>query len=78
MALPLTYNFRNVFVRWRATLATILGIGLVVANLLVANLWLATFTTALKATEIWIDIAVKKTILKVGTGAKANMDVSPG
>jgi len=31
MALPLTYNYRNVFVRWRATLATILGIGLVVA-----------------------------------------------
>jgi len=31
MALPLTYNFRNVFVRWRATLATILGIGMVVA-----------------------------------------------
>jgi len=23
MALPLTYNFRNVIVRWRATLATI-------------------------------------------------------
>ena len=32
MALPLTYNFRNVFVRWRATLATILGIGMVVAH----------------------------------------------
>ncbi len=31
MALPLTYNFRNVLVRWRATLATIVGIGLVVA-----------------------------------------------
>jgi putative ABC transport system permease protein len=31
MALPLTYNFRNVLVRWRATMATILGIGLVVA-----------------------------------------------
>src|SRR3989442_765557 len=31
MALPLSYNLRNVFVRWRATLATILGIGLVVA-----------------------------------------------
>ena len=31
MALPLTYNFRNVLVRWRATLATIMGIGLVVA-----------------------------------------------
>jgi putative ABC transport system permease protein len=31
MALPLKYNFRNVFVRWRATVATILGIALVVA-----------------------------------------------
>ena len=31
MALPLNYNFRNVLVRWRATLATIIGIGLVVA-----------------------------------------------
>ncbi len=31
MALPLTYNFRNVLVRWRATLATVLGIALVVA-----------------------------------------------
>src|ERR1017187_9967762 len=31
MALPLTYNFRNVIVRWRATLATVLGIALVVA-----------------------------------------------
>jgi putative ABC transport system permease protein len=31
MALPLKYNYRNVFVRWRATLATIIGVGLVVA-----------------------------------------------
>ena len=31
MALPLKYNFRNVFIRWRATLATIIGIALVVA-----------------------------------------------
>lgn len=31
MALPITYNVRNVFIRWRATLATILGIALVVA-----------------------------------------------
>src|SRR6266478_1604890 len=31
MALPLKYNFRNVFVRWRSTIATILGIALVVA-----------------------------------------------
>ena len=31
MALPLTYNIRNVLVRWRATLATIIGVALVVA-----------------------------------------------
>ena len=30
MALPLKYNLRNVLVRWRATLATVLGIALVV------------------------------------------------
>ncbi|HOB97321.1 MAG TPA: ABC transporter permease [Verrucomicrobiota bacterium] len=31
MALPLKYNVRNVFVRWRATLATVLGVALLVA-----------------------------------------------
>ena len=31
MSLPLSYNIRNVFVRWRATLATMLGVALVVA-----------------------------------------------
>lgn len=31
MALPLRYNLRNVLVRWRATLATVLGVALVVA-----------------------------------------------
>jgi putative ABC transport system permease protein len=31
MVLPLRYNFRNVVVRWRSTLATVLGIALVVA-----------------------------------------------
>ena len=30
MALPLAYSFRNVFIRWRSTLATVLGIALVV------------------------------------------------
>jgi putative ABC transport system permease protein len=31
MALPLKYNVRNVVIRWRATLATVLGIALVVS-----------------------------------------------
>ncbi len=30
MTLPVTYNVRNVFIRWRATVATILGVALVV------------------------------------------------
>src|SRR5512134_996799 len=30
MALPLRYNLRNLFVRWRATAATIVGVALVV------------------------------------------------
>jgi putative ABC transport system permease protein len=30
MSLPLMYNVRNVFVRWRATLATIFGVGMLV------------------------------------------------
>jgi len=31
MALPINYNIRNVLIRWRATIATVLGIALVVA-----------------------------------------------
>ena len=37
MALPLKYNLSNVLVRWRSTLATILGIGLVVAVYIMVN-----------------------------------------
>ena len=31
MALPIKYNIANVFIRWRSTLSTIIGIGMVVA-----------------------------------------------
>lgn len=37
MALPLKYNVRNVFVRWRATMATVLGVALVVAVYILVN-----------------------------------------
>lgn len=37
MALPIRYNIRNVLVRWRSTVATILGIGLVVAVYIMVN-----------------------------------------
>ena len=35
MALPLKYNFRNVVVRWRSSATTVLGIGAVVAVVIV-------------------------------------------
>jgi putative ABC transport system permease protein len=37
MALPIKYNVKNVLVRWRSTLATILGIALVVAVYIMVN-----------------------------------------
>jgi putative ABC transport system permease protein len=37
MVLPLRYHIRNVFVRWRATLTTVLGIALVVAVFVVVQ-----------------------------------------
>ena len=37
MALPLSYNIRNIAVRWKVTLLAVGGIALVVAVLLVAD-----------------------------------------
>lgn len=37
MALPIKYNVKNVFVRWRSTLATILGVALVVAVFIIVQ-----------------------------------------
>ncbi|MDB6021785.1 MAG: hypothetical protein JWQ04_1642, partial [Pedosphaera sp.] len=37
MVLPLNYNIRNVFVRWRATMATILGVALVVSVFIIVQ-----------------------------------------
>ncbi len=50
MALPLSYNLRNVAVRWRVTLLAIGGISLVVAVLLVLTAMANGFRTALRAT----------------------------
>ena len=50
MALPLSYNLRNLMVRWQVTLLAICGIGLVVI-VLVALLSMASgFQTALRST----------------------------
>lgn len=37
MALPIKYNVKNVFVRWRSTLATIIGVALVVAVFIIVQ-----------------------------------------
>jgi len=40
MALPVTYNIRSVFVRWRTTGFTVLGVTLVVAVYVLLSRWL--------------------------------------
>ncbi|HXK09286.1 MAG TPA: ABC transporter permease [Vicinamibacteria bacterium] len=50
MALPLSYNVRNLGVRWRANLLAILGIALVVAVFVVLAAMAAGFRNALRST----------------------------
>lgn len=50
MALPLSYNVRNLGVRWRANLLAVGGIALVVAVLVVLSAMAAGFRTALRST----------------------------
>jgi putative ABC transport system permease protein len=50
MALPLSYNVRNVFVRWKVTLFALAGISLVVAVLIALTAMANGFRKALKST----------------------------
>jgi putative ABC transport system permease protein len=50
MALPITYNIRNLFVRWKVTLLAICGIGLVVIVFVVLLSMAAGFRLALSST----------------------------
>jgi len=50
MALPLSYNVRNIAVRWRVTVLAIGGIALVVAVLLVLTAMANGFRVALRST----------------------------
>lgn len=50
MALPISYNFRNVVVRWKVTLLALAGISLVVAVLIALTAMANGFRVALKAT----------------------------
>lgn len=50
MAIPISYNFRNVLVRWKVTLLALGGISLVVAVLIALTAMANGFRVALKAT----------------------------
>src|SRR5260370_33076333 len=50
MALPITYNIRNLVVRWKVTLLAIIGIGLVVTVFVVLLSMASGFRLALRAT----------------------------
>ena len=50
MALPISYNIRNLIVRWRVTLLAIGGIALVVAVMLVLVAMSNGFRVALRST----------------------------
>ncbi|MBK5297229.1 MAG: ABC transporter permease [Vicinamibacteria bacterium] len=50
MAIPISYNFRNVIVRWRVTLLALAGISLVVAVLIALTAMANGFRVALKST----------------------------
>lgn len=52
MALPISYNVRNLTVRWQVTLLSIIGIGLVVAVFVVLLAMVSGFRLALRATGI--------------------------
>jgi len=52
MALPISYNVRNLTVRWQVTLLSIAGIGLVVAVFVVLLAMVSGFRLALRATGI--------------------------
>src|SRR5713226_5409393 len=50
MALPITYNARNLFVRWKVTLLAIFGIGMVVIVFLALLSMVSGFRLALSST----------------------------
>ncbi|HEX6739349.1 MAG TPA: ABC transporter permease, partial [Vicinamibacteria bacterium] len=72
MALPLTYNVRNLRVRWQVTLLAIFGIALVVSVLTVLMAMSEGFATALRSTGR-TDNAV---VVQRGSGSELSSGVS--
>jgi putative ABC transport system permease protein len=58
MALPISYNVRNLLVRWQVTLLSIFGIGLVVAVFVVLMSMVGGFQLALRSTGLTVNAMI--------------------
>src|ERR1043166_3507218 len=72
MALPLKYNLRNLRVRWRSTLATVLGIGLVV----MVFIFVRSLGHGMEATYIRTGDARNLIVLRKGATAESSSQIS--
>lgn len=74
MSIPLTYNLRNLRVRWRLTAATALGIGLVVAVFIMVM----ALAQGLKATYVSTGDPRNLLVLRKGSTAESNSQITRG
>lgn len=72
MALPLKYNLRNLRVRWRSTLATVLGIGLVV----MVFIFVRSLGHGMEATYIQTGDPRNLIVLRKGATAESSSQIS--
>jgi putative ABC transport system permease protein len=72
MAIPLKYNLRNLRVRWRSTLATVLGIGLVVT----VFIFVRSLAHGMEATYISTGDSRNLIILRKGATAESSSQIS--
>jgi putative ABC transport system permease protein len=72
MAIPLKYNLRNLRVRWRSTLATVLGIGLVV----MVFIFVRSLAHGMEATYISTGDPRNLIVLRKGATAESSSQIS--
>src|SRR5882724_10958304 len=72
MAIPLKYNLRNLRVRWRSTLATVLGIGLVV----MVFIFVRSLAHGMEATYISTGDSRNLIVLRKGATAESSSQIS--
>jgi len=73
MNLPLKYNIRNLFVRWRSTFTTVIGIALVVAVYVLMQALAAGLEAASKNTGFPLNVLV----LRKGSTAESSSQITP-